>query len=253
MRLKDYYHKPKEQESSQTHVNIDLQDQYTTRFRPKSNFDPQTHKASIKTFLSTVERLTQETIQNHKVIRRNISLSQMKSTELEAQEMDQYLNELDTPIRFTSNISAPTIQYLDLEISVKEQDISYCLYNKDTDRNTLLHNKSAHPRMLKESLHKAQFLRVARNNSDKHKMEEQIEEMTQKFLERGYRHQELLKAHANMQVRKPPAMVFPMSYNDASPKLAKIIKLNWKMLASDDTVPKVFKESPLIVSKGIKH
>ncbi|XP_063297694.1 astacin-like metalloendopeptidase [Pelobates fuscus] len=113
--------------------------------------------------------------------------------------------------------------------------------------------------MLKESLPKAQFLRVARNNSDKHKMEEQIEEMTQKFLERGYRHQELLKAqqearnaNANMQVRKPPAIVFPMTYNDASPKIAKIIKQNWKMLARDDTLPKVFKENPLICFKRNK-
>ncbi|CAH2274787.1 Hypothetical predicted protein [Pelobates cultripes] len=113
--------------------------------------------------------------------------------------------------------------------------------------------------MLKESLPKAQFLRVARNNSDQHKMEEQIEEMTQKFLEIGYRCQELLKAQqearnasANMQVRKPPAMVFPMAYNDALPKIAKIIKQNWKMLASDDTLPKVFKENLLICFKRNK-
>ncbi|CAH2253062.1 Hypothetical predicted protein, partial [Pelobates cultripes] len=81
-------------------------------------------------------------------------------------------------------------------------------------------------------------------------MQEQLEEMNQKFLERGYYRQELLKAQdaqkANTAVRtkKPPALVFPMAYNDASPKIVKIIKQNWKMLATDDTLPELFKENP---------
>ncbi|CAH2249555.1 Hypothetical predicted protein [Pelobates cultripes] len=158
---------------------------------------------------------------------------------MEATEMVQYLNGLDTPIRFTSNISASSVQYLDLEILIKNHEITHCLYKKDTDRNTLLHNNSAHPRMLKKSLPKAQFLRVARNNSDESKMEEQIEEMTEKFLERGYRRQDPLKAQqdakiasSNTVARKAPELVFPMSYNDASPKVARVIKQN-------DTLPKV--------------
>ncbi|CAH2307088.1 Hypothetical predicted protein [Pelobates cultripes] len=54
--------------------------------------------------------------------------------------------------RMTSNISTDTVQYLDLEISVKDYKIAYSLFSKPTDRNIILHYDSAHPMALKKSL-----------------------------------------------------------------------------------------------------
>ncbi|CAH2277356.1 Hypothetical predicted protein [Pelobates cultripes] len=81
-----------------------------------------------------------------------------------AHEMVRELNLLSTPVRFTADISTEKVHYLDLEISLGATNLQYSLYTKPTDRNTLLHYQSAHPRALKNSLPKAQFLRVIRNN-----------------------------------------------------------------------------------------
>ncbi|CAH2321350.1 Hypothetical predicted protein, partial [Pelobates cultripes] len=167
--------------------------------------------------------------------------------------MVQSLNQKESPIKFTSNISSTAVQFLDLEIAITDQGLSYCLYKKPTDRNTILHSTSAHPEALKKFLPKAQFLRVIRNNSDKNVMEEQLEGMMERFLERGYRRNDLVRALEEAKIANSPRvkdgaprLVFPVTYHDASPEVTRIIKDNWKMLACDDTLPKVFKEPPLI-------
>ncbi|CAH2252474.1 Hypothetical predicted protein [Pelobates cultripes] len=140
-----------------------------------------------------------------------------------------------------------------LEIAITNQYLSYCLYRKPTDRNTILHNTSAHPVALKRSLPKAQFLRVIHNNSDANIMEEQLKAMTERFLVRGYRRNELVRALKEAKIANSPRvkdgaprLVFPVTYHDSSREVTRIIKDNWKMLACDDTLPKVFKEPPLI-------
>ncbi|CAH2273977.1 Hypothetical predicted protein [Pelobates cultripes] len=170
----------------------------------------------------------------------------------EASDMVQHLNQLESPIRFTSNISTTSVQFLDLEISVKEQRIPYSLYTTLMHRNTILHNDSAHPGALKKSFPRAQFLRVIHNNSERDVVEQQLKEMMERFLVRGYRWGDLLKeldeaksACTNKMVNKAPRMVFPMNFNDVSPMVSRVIKENWKMLSSDYTLPKIFKELPL--------
>ncbi|CAH2300319.1 Hypothetical predicted protein, partial [Pelobates cultripes] len=113
---------------------------------------------------------------------------------------------------------------------------------------------------LKRSLPKAQFLRVIRNNSDVNIMEEQLKMMMERFLERGYRRNDLVReleaakiANSPRAKDGAPRLVFPVTYHDASLEVTKIIKDNWKMLSCDDTLPKVFKEPPLICYRRNKN
>ncbi|CAH2300485.1 Hypothetical predicted protein [Pelobates cultripes] len=174
----------------------------------------------------------------------------------EAEEIICFLNQIESPIKFTSKIDTTSVQFLDLEISLKEQGLSYCLYKKDTDRNTILHNLSAHPESLKKSLPKAQFLRVIRNNSDKSKMDQQLEEMVEKIRERGYRHRDLSKAleeaksaNSTKSDEKAPRLIFPTTFHDASFKISKIVKDNWKMIACDDTLPNLQRTTITLLSQ----
>ncbi|CAH2283446.1 Hypothetical predicted protein [Pelobates cultripes] len=121
---------------------------------------------------------------------------------IEAMDMVQALNQIESPIKFTSNISSTAVQFLDLEIAITNQCLSYCLYSKPTDRNTILHSTSAHPVALKRSLPKAQFLRVIQNNSDVNIMEEQLKAMMERFLERGYRRNDLVRALEEAKIAK---------------------------------------------------
>ncbi|CAH2311540.1 Hypothetical predicted protein [Pelobates cultripes] len=78
-----------------------------------------------------------------------------RGTLTEAHEMVNELKVLPTPIRFTANISDEKVKFLDLELSYEFNKIQYTLYTKLTDRNTLLHARSAHPIMLKNSIPKS--------------------------------------------------------------------------------------------------
>ncbi|CAH2246455.1 Hypothetical predicted protein [Pelobates cultripes] len=176
-----------------------------------------------------------------------------KGTQVEAQQMMETLNHLPSPIRFTANISTDKVQYLDLELSCGPNGIEHTLFSKPTDHTTLLHAHSAHPTALKKSIPKAQFQRVIRNNSNQAKAELQLETMTQKFVNRGYESLvlkvALIKAKtAPIQGKAEPIqwMVFPMTFHNSSQQVSTVIKDNWKMVATDCSLPKIFKELPMI-------
>ncbi|CAH2246307.1 Hypothetical predicted protein [Pelobates cultripes] len=87
-----------------------------------------------------------------------------KGSIAEAEQFVKNVNCLPSPVKITANISDTMVQYLDLEILIKDNKIEYQLYSKPTDRNTILHFESAHPEHSKKSLPYTQFLRVFRNN-----------------------------------------------------------------------------------------
>ncbi|CAH2301097.1 Hypothetical predicted protein [Pelobates cultripes] len=173
-----------------------------------------------------------------------------------AHQMVIQLNQLSSPIRMTANIDVEQVQFLDLSISIGDGKLEYSMFTKPTDRNTLLHYQSAHPVALKNSLPKAQYLRVIRNNLKPEVMEQQLQAMTTKFMERGYPQPILQKAlqdarHARSSEKasSPTKLVFPMQFHQSATLIYSAIKKNWKMLSSDDTLPKIFKEPPLICYK----
>ncbi|CAH2223020.1 Hypothetical predicted protein, partial [Pelobates cultripes] len=100
--------------------------------------------------------------------------------------MIEELNNLNSTIKFTLTYSPDKIQFLDVEIFRKDRNIGHRLFRKPSDRNTLLHANSAHPKALKESLPISQYLRVYRNNSEESTCKTQLEDMTRSFVERGY-------------------------------------------------------------------
>ncbi|CAH2301340.1 Hypothetical predicted protein [Pelobates cultripes] len=104
------------------------------------------------------------------------------------------LNALNSPVKLPSQWSTTQIDFLDLQIYIEGNRLGYTLYSKDIDRNSILHASSFHPRRLKESLPISQFLRVLRNNSDSTKASKQVQQMYQKFQERGYTHSILTTA-----------------------------------------------------------
>ncbi|CAH2300860.1 Hypothetical predicted protein [Pelobates cultripes] len=83
-----------------------------------------------------------------------------KGSVMEAEQFVQDINSLSSPIKVTANINETIVQYLDLEIFIKDDKIEYQLYSKPTDRNTILHFMSAHQEHSKKSLPYTQFLRV---------------------------------------------------------------------------------------------
>ncbi|CAH2327796.1 Hypothetical predicted protein, partial [Pelobates cultripes] len=76
------------------------------------------------------------------------------------------INHLDTPIRLTMKMDPYTVDFLYICLYKENNTIAYTLFSKPTDRNTILHATSHHPRHLINSLPYSQFLRVIHNNSN---------------------------------------------------------------------------------------
>ena len=98
----------------------------------------------------------------------------------------QWLNGLDSFLRFTSHISHEELPFLDLMISIDEGTLNTRTYNKPTDRNSLLNFESFHPRALKSNLPYGQFLRLRRNCNNVCQYREESTHLQSKLKNKGY-------------------------------------------------------------------
>ncbi|CAH2285163.1 Hypothetical predicted protein, partial [Pelobates cultripes] len=137
-------------------------------------------------------------------------------------EMLNTINSLDTPVRLTMTTSDKQIDFLDVRLYREDDKIAYTLFSKPTDRNTLLHAKSHHPKHHIRSLPQSQFMRVIRNNSNIINTQLQLQIMWDKFLSRGYHSRDLTKALDRCyevpvhNTAKNDRLVFPITYTTIS-------------------------------------
>ena len=81
------------------------------------------------------------------------------------QELDSFLNELKKfhpNLSFTYETSEERVNFLDLNVSIRNGAISTDLYIKPTDGHQYLHYKSPHPEHIKNSIPYSQALRSSR-------------------------------------------------------------------------------------------
>ncbi|CAH2283623.1 Hypothetical predicted protein [Pelobates cultripes] len=179
-----------------------------------------------------------------------------QGTAIELEKMIEELNNLNSTIKFTLTYSPDKIQFLDVEIFRKDRNIGHRLFRKPSDRNTLLHANSAHPKALKESLPISQYLRVYRNNSEESTCKTQLEDMTRSFVERGYTYKVLqecqIKAEniyrgiSTKQLQNLPRITIPLSYHTESQRFSHRIKGRWDILSSDRTLNPFFLQKPRV-------
>ncbi|OCT55410.1 hypothetical protein XELAEV_18002393mg [Xenopus laevis] len=90
------------------------------------------------------------------------------------------LNGKDSPIKFTLKHNSDCIDFLDVTVYKQENTLQTCIHIKPTNRNTLVHYQSNHPKHLFDSLPKSQMLRVVRINSDPVKRSVDLDNMGKK-------------------------------------------------------------------------
>ncbi|KAM4704917.1 uncharacterized protein WCC33_009731 [Rhinophrynus dorsalis] len=107
----------------------------------------------------------------------------------------EFLNGLNTPIKFTCTASTEQVNFLDITVINNNGKLSTTNYRKPTDRNTLLLRSSCHPKHILNSVPYSQMVRILRNNDNRDTGLEQMEELITRFKERGYNEQDL-RTHA---------------------------------------------------------
>ncbi|CAJ0952706.1 unnamed protein product [Ranitomeya imitator] len=107
---------------------------------------------------------------------------------------DKHLN-VWPELKFTLQYNMDRISFLDILICKKDGgELPIDLFLKPTDRNSLLHYNSCHPPSIKNAIPKSQFQRINRIVSDETTKNTRLNEMQQKFSNRGYPQKTLLQA-----------------------------------------------------------
>ncbi|CAJ0966647.1 unnamed protein product [Ranitomeya imitator] len=158
-------------------------------------------------------------------------------------DFHQYLNTVDDTIKFTLVYSKTDIQFLDVNVRIEGNKLSTQLYVKPTDKNDLLSFYSQHPKRMKESIPYSQLMLIKRIESDENSLENSLQRVMTRFLDRGYP-QNLLQTpknkvddlkrenlfHKKIRTKELNRIPFVMSYCEESGRIANIISKHWGML-----------------------
>lgn len=188
------------------------------------------------------------------------------STVDELKQFHVYLNSCNDHLRFTLEHDMQSISFLDVKVYVDGDKLKTDLYRKPTDRNTLFRGDSFHPRSLVKSLPISQFHRIRRICSDEESFSIQAEDLSNRFLSRGYKSEwvnaarerfdnitqdECLRAKNKGTGKKTyrPTPMCCIKYSPLSFEFKKSIKKYWHIISSDPKLKKVFPDEPRMVFK----
>ena len=172
----------------------------------------------------------------------------------------QHLISLHPTIKFTSEFSKESINFLDTTVKLdKSRHIITTLYNKPTDTHLFLHHTSAHPDNIMKKGPYGQYLRIRRICSLDSDFIHNADKLTEYYLKRGYPLKKLRKhfqkvskftqkelLDANITVPKPTPPVMVTQFNPQNPLIKNFIHKNWNIIEHCEELKQSFTQKPLI-------
>jgi hypothetical protein len=177
------------------------------------------------------------------------------------EKLDQFfthLNSFHPTIKFTSERSRETINFLDVQVSWKNKTLITDLYVKPTDTHQYLHPSSCHPYHCKKAIPYSQALRLNRICSREDDFENRCEDLCDWLIDRGYKprlveeqiqracqfdRNELLTRTSKKSDNK---LSLNLNYNPAFRNLGSIMRELQPILAVDSEHRQVFTETPIV-------
>ena len=108
-------------------------------------------------------------------------------------EFIEYLNEKHPTIKFTTEWSQTSINFLDVWVSLIHGKVTSDLCVKPTDSHQYLHSSSYHPYHYKKRIPSSQALRLNRICSDPDSFDRRCNDVEKWLTERGYSEREVQK------------------------------------------------------------
>ncbi|CAJ0930688.1 unnamed protein product [Ranitomeya imitator] len=146
-----------------------------------------------------------------------------------------FLNTAWPGISFTMAHDQDRMNFLDtVVIKNHTGQLSTDIHIKNTDRNSLLHFESLHPRAIKKAIPKSQIQRVTRIVSDQELRTQRVSEMEAKFQARGYPESFLHESRTSGPSRPKSNNRIPFvhSFHPFAYILHKNIRQHWHLLTS---------------------
>ena len=169
----------------------------------------------------------------------------------------QHLNNVHPTIKFTSETSVSSVNFLDLCITqTNERTISTSLYVKPTDSASYLHFDSAHPRHCIRGIPYGQFLRIRRICSDRSDFVNHCITKGRHFVRRGYPVLFVGEAFLKAYRKERPSLLSPKdksgdeaipnilitTYNPGFRGLKTVVEKNWDLLGKSCTTRAIYRE-----------
>jgi len=178
------------------------------------------------------------------------------------QELENFhkkANSIHPNIKVDLRYSRERIEFLDVNISIKNNTITTDLFSKPTDKHLYLHYTSSHPDSTKRAIPYGLGVRAKRICSDPKDYQKRRVEICQHLKERGYNEQlvdsqlqrvdnakreDLLtyKNHSNNIDRVPLVLTF----SRALPNIRNILAKRQKTLQKSDRMKNIFAATPIL-------
>ena len=176
---------------------------------------------------------------------------------LREEKLSQFLNELNnfhSTLKFTYETSSCTVNFLDLNVSLRNGATHADLYIKPTDGHQYLHHQSSHPLHIKNSIPYSQALRVSRIRSSEKDFQMHVSQMKEWFLARGYPEivvnnqidEVVFGRDQSVKKNLESSILFVTTYHPNVKELEKLIRNLLPFLCSDGKVQKAFSPPPIV-------
>lgn len=180
-----------------------------------------------------------------------------------------YCNQCFPTIKFTAEHSLQQINFLDTTIYLnREGTLESTLFVKEQDICTLLHNDPFHPTSCKKGIIYSQALRYRRIITNNEQLEKKLETLRNNLIRRGYNLSEMKTQFNKVRQYSQPDLLFGTNkqttqtaknlpfvipYDSASIEIGKILKNNWQLVESDDTLKQIWTKPPFVALKRHKN
>ena len=189
------------------------------------------------------------------------------------EKLDSFVNFLNSShdtIKFTSEHSSNSINFLDVKVSVKQGGVlTTDLFCKPTDTHQYLHKTSCHPWHTKKAIPYSRALRLRRICSEDHELDARLRDLAGWLEGRGYeesfikeqigearrKDRETLLCNSNKTSKEDGLARVPLvtSYHPALNSIGKVAQRLHSMLSVSEEHRRVFPEPPLVSFKRCKN
>ncbi|XP_073521541.1 uncharacterized protein [Phyllobates terribilis] len=183
-------------------------------------------------------------------------------------QLDNFLHHLNNNqlnIKLTYKYSQSCIDFLDLLITrMDDGRIGIDIFRKETSTNSLLHFTSSHPPKLKSSIPIGQYLRARRICSSDDKFDYQAQDLSKRFLNRGYNIRDVNKAYFRAKNSDRQSLLVPIfkpkigesiensyprfiaTFNNNWTDIRKILMRHWSVLLTDKDLKSQLPNRPVV-------
>ena len=177
----------------------------------------------------------------------------------------QWINTLHPTIKFTANYGVCSIPYLDVALSIVDNEIYTDIHIKPTDANMCLPFHSCHPRHCARSIPFSQCLRIRRICSTDMAFMKRALELKERLLRRGYpisllnmaiqKVAAIPRSNTLTYKEKQPSDRVPViiTHNPANPPMSQWLKDYLPVLHSSVRMQKAVPKPPIVGERNCKN